>query len=68
MPNEPAAGQVRRNVMLGTEAVYRVCSIRGDLVDVEVIRAPGLSAGQRFALTRNAVGAMEVVSNGDSPG
>jgi len=46
--------------------VYRVCRAQGELVEVEVVRAPGLSSGQRFEFTLRAVSAMEVVV--DAPG
>jgi hypothetical protein len=62
-PDEPATGQLRRHVMLGTEAVYRVRAVRHEIIDVEVVRAPGLQAGQRFAFTREVVVAMELLSS-----
>jgi hypothetical protein len=49
--------------MLGTEAVYRVRAVRHEIIDVEVVRAPGLQAGQRFAFTREVVVAMELLSS-----
>jgi hypothetical protein len=52
--------------MLGTEAVYRICALREDLVEVEVVRAPGLEIGLKFFFTREAVEAMEPVSDGES--
>jgi hypothetical protein len=65
-PDEPTVGQLRRQVMLGTEAVYRICAFRDDLVEVEVVRAPGLETGLKFSFTRDAVGAMEPVSDVES--
>jgi hypothetical protein len=55
-------GTLRRQVLRGTEAVYRVVGMRGELTDVEVVRAPGLQAGGRFAFMTEAVAAMEPVS------
>jgi hypothetical protein len=52
--------------MLGTEALYRICAVRDELVDVEVVHAPALRPGERFALTRDAVGAMDLVPRPDS--
>jgi hypothetical protein len=57
-PVEP--GQIRRNRLLETEAVYRVVSVADDVVEVEVVRAPGLKEGQRFSFTQEAVAAMEL--------
>jgi hypothetical protein len=58
-------GQVRRQELLGTVAVYRVVQVDETLSLVEVIEAPGLSAGMRFSFTTQAVGAMELVDPGD---
>jgi len=55
------AGQLRRQVMLESEAVYRVCEIGSSTVEVEVVRAPGLSGGERYHFTWAAVLAMEEV-------
>jgi hypothetical protein len=62
-----AAGQLRRQVRLGSQATYRVCAINGAQVEVEVVRAPGLAAGQRFTFTRDAVLAMELVTADEQP-
>jgi hypothetical protein len=56
-----AVGQLRRQVVLESEAVYRVCEIGSSSVEVEVVRAPGLSAGARYRFTRAAVLAMEEI-------
>lgn len=58
-----APGQVRRVVRLGSEALYRVHECAGPLVEVEVVRAPGLSEGQRFRFSREAVLEMELVDH-----
>jgi len=63
---KPRVGELRRRTSLGSEAVYRVCRVQGELVEVEVVRAPGLSSGQHFTFTLGAVSAMEVVI--DPPG
>jgi hypothetical protein len=38
-----------------------VCHLGEALVEVEVVRAPGLPSGQRFNVTRDAVENMELV-------
>lgn len=58
-------GQLRRQVVLDTEAVYRVCTVTPTLVQVEVVRAPGLAPGHRFQFTCAAVLGMDVVESGD---
>ncbi len=55
-----AVGQLRRQVRLESEAVYRVCELDDDFAAVEVVRAPGLHPGQRFRFKRDAVAAMEL--------
>jgi hypothetical protein len=49
---------VLRHSALGSEAVYRVLNTRGSIVEVEVIRAPGLEEGTRLTLTTVAAAAM----------
>lgn len=63
-----AAGQVRRQTRLGSEAVYVVRDVSGPLVELEVIRAPGLRPGQTFRFTQEAVLAMELIESGANPG
>jgi hypothetical protein len=53
-------GQIRRNRLLDSEAVYRVVAVADDLVEVEVVQAHGLKEGQRFSFTLEAVAAMEL--------
>jgi hypothetical protein len=55
-------GEHRRQVRLGSEAVYRVCELDGALVELEVVQAPGLRPGRRFRFRREAVEAMSVVN------
>lgn len=59
---ELIAGELRKRVLLGSEAVYRVCDWNQALVEVEVVRSPGLEPGQRFQFALAAVTAMVVVS------
>src|SRR5271163_2421106 len=54
-------GQLRRQISLGSEAVYRVSDVKPTSVKVEVVRAPGLTPGFRFALTPAAVLRMDLV-------
>lgn len=58
-------GQIRRQERLGSECLYRVCGLDAALATVEVIRAPGLAAGQRFRFTRAAVARMQRVDPQD---
>ena len=46
---------------LGTEAVYAVIATEGDLIEVEVVSAPGLPAGRHLKFTACDVQAMERV-------
>ncbi len=55
-----SVGQLRRQVLLGSEAVYRVCELTDSSVTVEVVRSPGLAPGRRFVFTREAVQRMAV--------
>ena len=59
--HELTIGQLRRQVLLGTEALYRVCGLGEELVEVEVVSAPGLPSGRRFNLTRDAIERMDLV-------
>jgi hypothetical protein len=56
-----STGQLRRQVVLESEAVYRVCDLGPLLVEVEVVRAPGLQTGDRYHFTPAAVRAMEAI-------
>ncbi len=59
----PRVGELRQRVSLGSEAVYRVCRVERRFVEVEVVRAPGLGAGQRFRFAPEAVAKMGVIAN-----
>lgn len=65
--HELTIGQLRRQVLLDTEALYRVCGLGAELVEVEVVSAPGLSPGRRFKLTRDAIERMDLVRNPSLP-
>jgi hypothetical protein len=52
-------GELRRKALLRTAAVYRVVAVDGELVEVEVVEAPGLEAGERYRCTLAAVEEME---------
>lgn len=54
-----ALRQLRRQVTLRSEAVYRIHDFEDWLVAVEVVRVPGLRPGQRFRFTREAVERMD---------
>jgi hypothetical protein len=57
-----AVGQFRRQIKLGSEAIYRVCARDRNYVHVEVVSAPGLRPGERFRFTRAAVEVMELLT------
>ena len=46
---------------LGEDALYRVVGVRGEVVEVEVVRAPGLQSGTHIRFTQDAVSHMKVV-------
>lgn len=50
-----------RHSLLGTEAVYRVSRVGGALVELEVVRVPGLQAGTSVWVTRAAVSGMRTL-------
>jgi len=52
------AGCVVRHRALDVDAVYRVLSARGRVVDVAVVAAPGLEPGTQLRLTTAAAMAM----------
>ncbi len=56
-------GGLLRRRALGTEAVYRVVAVEGELVEVEVVRAPGLEAGTRVRLALRDARAMEPLAS-----
>jgi hypothetical protein len=64
-PGGLEVGQLRRQVRLGSQAVYRVCAVEDSHVDVEVIDAPGLEPGQRFRFTRDALLEMEILDEAE---
>jgi len=51
-------GELRGKALFGSRAVYRVIAVDGELVEVEVVEAPGLAAGERFRFTLEAVAEM----------
>lgn len=55
------AGSVARHCLFADDGVYRVIRVLGELVEVEVVRAPGLMSGMRFRVTQAAVGRMALV-------
>jgi hypothetical protein len=50
-------------VLLGSRAVYRVCSVDERLVEVETVSAPGLKPGYRLRLTREAAARMDLLDS-----
>jgi hypothetical protein len=60
--DELAVGQLRRQTRLSSEAIYEICELTAQYARVEVVRAPGLRAGQHFKFSRAAVALMELVT------
>jgi len=50
-----------RHSLLGSECLYRVSGIDGALIELEVVRAPGLVPGTRVRVTGAAVRRMTAV-------
>jgi hypothetical protein len=65
MIREGADPQLLRHHVLGSDTLYRVVDVSGDLVEVEVVSAPGLQPGTHLRLTQSAVAGMSVVPDGD---
>ena len=60
-------GEIRRYELLGSSATYRVLAIDSTHVVVEVVEAPGLAAGLRLRMSRDAVHAMTLVTATPNP-
>ena len=65
--NQITRQELRAHRLLGTTAVYRVIDLVGDLVEVEVVRAPGLISGQHVRLHASAVREMTRIEPGNEP-
>jgi hypothetical protein len=61
-------GEILSNELLGTKAYYRVVEARGDTVLVEVLDAPGLERGYRFAMTASAASGMRAANASEVAG
>jgi hypothetical protein len=61
MIRKRAVPQLLRQSVLNGDALYRVLGVAGDLVEVEVVSAPGLKSGTRLRLTQAAIATMSVV-------
>jgi hypothetical protein len=55
------AQSLLRHQVLGEEALYRAVEVIGELVELEVVSAPGLEPGTRLRVTKAAVSSMSVV-------
>jgi hypothetical protein len=55
------AQSLLRHEVLGEEALYRAIGVIGELVELEVVSAPGLEPGTRLRVTKAAVSRMSVV-------
>ena len=60
------AQSLLRHQVLGQEALYRAIDVIGELVELEVVSAPGLEPGTRLRVTKAAVSRMSVVD--EAPG
>jgi hypothetical protein len=60
------AQSLLRHQVLGQEALYRAVDVIGELVELEVVSAPGLEPGMRLRVTKAAVSRMSVVD--EAPG
>jgi hypothetical protein len=61
MIRKRAFPQLLRHSVLDGDTLYRVVDVAGDLVEVEVVSAPGLEPGTRLRLTQAAIASMSVV-------
>ena len=62
------AQSLLRHEVLGEEALYRAIEVIGDLVELEVVSAPGLEPGTRLRVTKKAVSRMSVVEEAPAGG
>jgi hypothetical protein len=60
--NTLKVNQHRSHARLGTKAVYRVCDLTDSLVEVEVVKSPGLKRGQHFQFDAATVRKMPIVT------
>lgn len=67
MISDAAVRKLLRHRVLGDEAFYRVVDAAGEIVEVEVVSAPGLEPGTHLRLTRAAVASMSVVPDSSWP-
>lgn len=56
-----AVPKLLRHSVLGSDTLYRVIDVAGDIVEVEVVSGPGLKPGTHLRLTQAAVADMSVV-------
>ena len=61
-------GTIIRQAMLGSIATYRVRAVHDDLVDIEVLYAPGLRRGMRIRFARAVVQRMRLASSASEVG
>jgi len=62
------AQSLLRHQVLGQEALYRAVEVIGELVELEVVSAPGLEPGTRLRVTKAAVSRMSVVEEAPAGG
>jgi hypothetical protein len=62
MPRKVAAPHLLRHRAFSGDALYRVVDSDPDIVEVEVVSAPGLEPGTRLRFTQAAVADMSVVA------
>jgi hypothetical protein len=61
------AGLLVRCGVLGSRASYRIVTVHEELVEVEVVSAPGLCSGTRLMITREQAERMRAESGDDPP-
>jgi hypothetical protein len=54
--------QLRSRTLLDVEATYRVMSLQGEHVLMQVVDVPGLAPGLRFRMELSVVATMDVVN------
>jgi hypothetical protein len=59
-------GDLLKQRVLGTVALYRVVKIRWGTVTVETVQVPGLAPGQRIRLTKQSAQRLTVVTRNEA--
>ena len=62
------SGGLLRQRALYSDAIYRVLRVSGQIVEAEVVAAPGLAPGTRLRMTAAAAAAMKPVPRASADG